>query len=498
MKILSVAQIRRADQYTIENEPISSIDLMERASESFVNWFREKFNADQKVLILCGTGNNGGDGLAIARILGSSGYEVDVIIVGDWERGSPDFKINLDRLKKSAIIPQVSTSADELRAGIIVDGLFGSGLSRPVSGQYVEVIKKVNDSRSIVTSIDVPSGLFCDEPVEDGAIVKADYVISFQFPKLSFFLPQNGDYVKNWKVVNIGLDERFIASTDTHYQTIEIGLIKSFLKARPKFYHKGSAGRALLVTGSLGKFGASILCAKACLRSGIGLLELHIPREANAILQTAVPEAMVNLDQDSNYLTLAFDTEVYDVIGLGPGIGREESTVNAIKSYLEKFDKPVVLDADALNILSDNPELIGLIPANSILTPHPGELKRLVGSWSNDYQRLDMQKDFSSKNNVIVVLKNAHSSITLPDGPVYFNTTGNPGMATAGSGDVLTGIITGFLGQGYQPWKAALLSVYLHGLSGDIGKENLGAEESLIATDLIDNLPEAIRKTREL
>ncbi len=492
MKILTAEQIRLADQFTIENEPISSIDLMERASGAFTDWFIRKFTTAQSVIVVSGTGNNGGDGLAIARIIKNSGFDVTVMIIGSWEKGSPDFKINLNRLKDLNRGTELLSQKATISQDVVIDALFGSGLTRPVTGNFADIINRINGSESTVVSVDIPSGLFCDKPVLNGAIVEADYVVSFQVPKLSFFLPQHGGYVGNWEVVDIGFKQEYIDSVESSNETVDPKFISSLFKVRAKFYHKGNAGRALLVTGRRGKIGASILCAKACLRSGIGLLELHIPGDGNIILQTTVPEAMVHLDSNPNYITQTTETEAYDVIGFGPGIGQDKATIKAIGDYIEKCKTPVVIDADALNILSSNPLLIPIIPANSILTPHPGEFKRMVGDWTDDYDRLEKQKEFSSKHNVIVVLKNAHTSTTLPDGRVFFNTTGNPGMATAGSGDVLTGIITGLLGQGYEPWKSAILAVYLHGLAGDISKEILGVEESIIASDIVDNLPKAI------
>ncbi len=495
MKILNAEQIRLADQYTIKNEPIQPIDLMERASEAFVSWFVEQFDSTQSVIVISGNGNNGGDGLAIARILSGIGYSVSVIIAGNEQKGSKDFKINLDRLKEIKSISVSFETEFDLKQDIVIDALFGSGLTRPVSGEYAKVIEQINTSEAKVVSVDLPSGMFCDRPVIEGSIVEADHVISFQAPKLSFFLPENGRFVKNWEVVEIGLDQEFINSVEADCQTVEPNFVNSLIRPRPKYYHKGQAGRALLVTGSTGKLGASILCARACLKSGIGLLEVHIPNRGNDVLQISVPEAMVILDRNLNHITEHVAIDKYNTIGFGPGIGQEKDTVKAFSNYLLTCDKPIVIDADAINILSSNPNLILNIPTNSILTPHPGEFRRLVGDWANDYVRLEMQKEFSAKHNVIVVLKNAHTSTTLPDGSVFFNTTGNPGMATAGSGDVLTGIITGFLGQGYHPWEAAVLAVYLHGLAGDFAKETLGAEESITATDILENLHHAIAKS---
>jgi len=494
MKILSASQIRLADQFTIENEPISSIDLMERASEAFVSWFTGQFKKKDEVLAVCGTGNNGGDGLAISRMLLAGGYKVKVAIAGDTAKGSEDFKTNLRRLEKLSVVVY-DTSDTDFQTNIIIDALFGSGLSRPVTGGLADLIKKINDSEAEVVAVDIPSGLYCDDPSKGDAIVEADNVVTFQLPKLAFLLPENGRFVKNWATVDIGLNTEFISSQDSNFQLIELGLVREKLKKRPKFFHKGQAGKALLVTGSKGKMGAAVLCAKACLRSGVGLLEVHIPEIGNTILQTAVPEAMVLLDKD-DVISETMDGQEYDAIGFGPGLGTEEQTYSALRNYLENQKTPVVIDADALNLISLHPDLLNLIPPNSILTPHPGEFKRLAGSWADDFQRLKMQVDFSTRNKVIIILKNAHSSISLPNGSVFFNSTGNPGMATGGSGDVLTGIITGLLSQGYSPQDSSTMGVYIHGLAGDLASKR-SSEEGLIASDIIEFLPNAFKKIRE-
>jgi NAD(P)H-hydrate epimerase len=354
----------------------------------------------------------------------------------------------------------------------------------------------INKSKSIRVSVDVPSGLMMDNP-SSGVVVRAQHTVSFQLPKLAFLLPQKYQFVGQWHLVNIGLSKQAIKDLSANKFLIERKDIKKILrsKARTKFSHKGNFGHALLVTGSFGKIGASVLSAKAALRSGIGLLTVHIPRCGYQIIQSSVPEAMVSVDPSEERFTAIPLLSSFTVVGVGPGIGVDIQTVKALRDLLQAVKVPVVLDADAINILGNHRELIQLLPQNSILTPHPKEFERLVGQWSNDFERLDKQREFSVRTQTFIILKGAYSSITAPNGTIYFNQTGNPGMATAGSGDVLTGIVTGMMGRGYTPEQAALAGTWIHGLSGDIAAGELG-EESLIASDIIDHIPQAFTSFR--
>jgi ADP-dependent NAD(P)H-hydrate dehydratase / NAD(P)H-hydrate epimerase len=492
LKILNTSQIRSLDEYTIQHEPIASIDLMERACHAFVSWFTLHMDITERVGIVCGTGNNGGDGLGIARLLKEWGYPAKVWIVRGSVPESNDFKINLKRLRGKVEMVEIVTEADQnLFTGqdILIDAIFGSGLSRPVEGIYAQAIRCINKTQATRVAVDIPSGLSADT-LSSGEIVKAHYTISFQLPKLSFLLPAYGEYVGDWQVVNIGLNRDFIAQAETKYFLTEKRDIQTILKPRLKYHHKGNFGHALLITGSFGKIGASVLSARAAMRSGVGLLSVHIPSGGYEILQTTVPEAMVSVDSSNEIITTLPAIENYDAIGIGPGIGQDKKTVKALLSMLETAGKPVVLDADAINIIGSNRELIHLIPKGSILTPHPKEFERLVGNWTTDFERLEKQLDFSRKTNTVLVVKGAHTAIATPDGKLYFNTTGNPGMATGGSGDVLTGLVTGLLAQGYTPAESALLGVWIHGLAGDLAAGQKG-KEALIASDIVDLLPQA-------
>ncbi len=494
-KILTATQTKQLDQYTIEHEPVASIDLMERACRAFVDWFVQHYRQNKKIGIVCGTGNNGGDGLGIARLLIENHYNVKVWIVRGEVKEATDFKINFEKAKISRVnLSEISLPSDRglfVGCDILIDALFGSGLSRPLEGIYAQAIRCFNNTYAIKIAVDIPSGLMADQ-LSKGEIVQAHRTISFQLPKMAFFFPENNKYVGEWNLVDIGLSKQFLKEIDTNHFFVTKESVKKIVKPRSIFSHKGNYGHALLIAGSLGKMGACILSAKASLRAGVGLLTLHVPKNGNAILQTSVPEAMSISDSNENYFSSPPDDLSYDAIGIGPGLGQRPDTTKAIEQLLKQYQKPMVIDADALNIISSNRHLLSIIPQGSILTPHPKEFERLVGVWTTDFERLEKQKTLSAQLNSVIILKGAYTSIAAPQGQVYFNSTGNPGMATGGSGDVLTGILTGLLAQGYTSTEVAILGVYLHGLAGDLAANTLGMN-SLIASDLIDFLPQAFK-----
>lgn len=491
MKIFSTEQIREADRYTITHEPISSLDLMERASQAFVRCFCDQFVNTRPVGIFCGKGNNGGDGLAIARLLSERGYQVQVFIVEHTETGSADFQENYERLKNyhSPIhIHAINDLSALSPKTIIVDAILGSGLSRPAEGLVAAVINSINDLPNKIISVDIASGLFADKSNQDGnPIIKPSCTISFQFPKLAFLLPQNAEYTGNWHIADIGLHKDYIQNTATPYYFTDKAAAEKLIIPRKKFSHKGTFGHALVIAGSYGKMGAAVLSAKACLRSGVGLLSMHIPECGYEIMQISNPEAMVTADNNAKYITNLPDLSTYSAIGVGPGLGKEKETVLMLEKLIDTTQSPLIIDADALNILSENPHLLDKLPANTILTPHPKEFQRLAGSSSNEFERLGLARNFAGKYKVVVCLKGANTAVVLPNKNVHFNSTGNAGMATGGTGDVLTGIITALLAQGYTPQNAAILGVYQHGLAGDKAAQARGMS-ALIASDVAENL----------
>jgi len=485
-KILNADQVRKADQYTIDQEPISSIALMERASKAFISAIRNSELKKKRILIVCGVGNNGGDGLAITRLLRAKGLNVKALLVMFKKSLTPDCDANLKRLDNVDLIESGDSIPDLSAFDLIIDAIFGSGLTRQPEGFVAELIHTINESGKEIYSIDVPSGLHCDSIANSTSIVKADRVISFQRPKMCFFYPENGLYIKSWEVADIGLDEGFIQNQNSDHYILD-HQISRLVKDRKRYSHKGNYGHTLLIAGEYGKMGAAVLAARACLKSGTGLLTTYVPKCGYEIIQRTVPEAMCLTDNSNETLSSTPDTTKYSSIGIGPGIGTKPKTVKMIGNLLKECDKQMVLDADALNILSENRELLKLLPENSVLTPHIKEFDRLTGKSKNSIERFEKQAAFSRTHRCIVVLKDAHTCISSTDGKLYFNTSGNPGMATGGSGDVLTGIIAGLLAQQYEPLTAALIAVYYHGLAGDKAAE-LNGMNALTASDIVEQL----------
>ncbi len=496
-KILFPEQIYEADKQTLLHEGISELELMERAASKCYAFIKNKIKKEDKIHIFCGPGNNGGDGLVIARLLDADGYSVNVHMVASSTNYSKAFEANLSRLEKTNV--NVSHFKDCVKIeekDVIIDCIFGIGLSREPEGVFLEAIQCINQSKALSISIDFPSGLFADKSVKNkNAVVKADYTLTFQVPKLAFLLPFSYPFTGKIKIIDIGLDKDYLKNVEIKYAILEKKDIRKKLRHREKYSHKGTFGHALMVGGSFGKTGAVLLSAKGALRSGTGLVSCWVPQCAYTILQTSFPEAMVEVDDNESFLTNMKWNILPTAIGIGPGMGTQKPTQKAFGQFLKDAKEPLVIDADALNILSKNKEFLKELPKDSILTPHPKEFERLVGKSEDDFDQLEKLISFSKKHQVIVVLKGANTAI-CSQGTVVFNSTGNPGMATGGSGDVLTGIITGFLAQGYCPLDAALIGVYIHGLSGDLALKQ-ESEESLIASDMIKNLGKAFQKLKK-
>jgi len=493
MKIFLANQIREIDRYTIENEPISSVDLMERAADTICKWFAQFINSDSKIVIFAGPGNNGGDGLALARMLVELGYWVEVYILTS-DSYSADFQKNLKRLEsQSSIKPKVIKSENDIPEitikTVIVDALYGSGLTHPLAGLSELIVKSINTSQSTVISIDIPSGLFCDEnPFPNtNPVVCANFTLSLQFPKLSHLFAENNKFVGNFEILPIGLHPKAIESTITPYTFIDYELASSLLKPRDVFSHKGDFGHCLVIAGSVGMMGAAILSTSACVRTGSGLVTAHSPRLGYKLLQQAVPEAIADIDDNDWNFSGVQNLSKYSAILLGPGLGKSFQTVKGIRELLKIVKVPILIDADALNNISENSDLLELLPQNTIITPHPGEFDRLFGKTESGFQRFKLAREKAKQYGITIVLKGAYTQVICPDGDVFINSTGNPGMATGGSGDVLSGILVSLLGQGYDPKIASILGVYLHGLAGDIAAEETGLN-SLKASDIVNYL----------
>ena len=491
MKIFSAEQIYAADKFTIKKQEITSDELMERSAVQIFNWIHTRMQgAPVKIHIFCGIGNNGGDGVALARHLFEHGYNLAVYIVNYSKTRSKDFLINLERLKDRKIWPEFLDSDFKFpeigRDDIIVDAIFGIGLNREPEAWVTKLMAHLHQTEAFILSVDIPSGLYTNKlPADSNAVIKSNFVLSFQAPKLVFFLPETGIYSNQWEVVDIGLDPEFLTTTETEYELIGKNEVLPLYIPREKFSHKGSHGHSLIVGGSKGKIGAVQLASRACLNAGSGLVTAYIPECGYVPLQTALPEAMVLTEGEHVISKIDFSISP-DVIGIGVGLGTASATIKAFGDFLAHNKVPLVIDADGLNILAKKKTLLNKLQAKSILTPHPKELERLVGKWKDDFDKLEKTKAFSKKYKCIVVIKGAHS-ITIQGDKSHVNTTGNPGMATAGSGDVLTGVITGLIAQGYEPLKAAIFGVYLHGRAGDIAVEQTGYQ-SLTASKIIQGI----------
>jgi NAD(P)H-hydrate epimerase len=496
MQIFATEQIRAWDAYTIQHEPISSIDLMERAAMTCFDWLLQHGYKGRRFAIFCGKGNNGGDGLAIARMLAQSHHLVTVYILEFGHKGTDDFQVNLARLHETAAEIRFISSDSNLHpiatGDIVIDALLGSGLNRPLEGLTAAVVNHINQSGNPVIAIDIPSGLFVDHSSKGNVVIHAGHTLSFQCYKPAFMMAENEAYIGEVHILDIRLHPGFLQAHPSLYTLVDAALVRSIIRPRKPFSHKGDYGHAALVAGSAGMMGAAVLSARACLRSGVGKLTCHIPAVGYTIMQVSAPEAMSKVDSDTHpdYIEQVANPGAYNVIGIGPGLGRHNSHTALLQSVFEQFRKPMVIDADALNTLAAERTLLNKIPTHSILTPHPKEFERLFGKTGNEFERIQMALQKAAEYNVYIVLKGRYTFIASPHGTGYFNSTGNPGMATGGTGDVLTGIITGLLAQQYDPLHAAIAGVFLHGLAGDLAAA-YSSQPSLIASDIIEFLGQA-------
>ncbi len=494
MQILVAEQVRAWDEFTIQHEPVTSVDLMERAASAFYNWLLLHGYRGRSFTVFCGKGNNGGDGLVIARLLALSGHIVTVNILEFGHKGTGDFQVNLARLHETSVTIRFISTEENLHplvpGEIAIDALLGTGLNRPAEGLTAAVIQHINQSGCEVIAVDIPSGLYTDKSSRGNTVVRATHTVSFQCYKLAFLLPENAANTGNLHILPIGLHPDFINTLHMPYEMTDQPLIRSILRPRNRFAHKGNYGHAALIAGSKGMMGAAILSAKACLRSGTGKLTCHIPSVGYIILQSTVPEAMCHTAATNvEYLQTLPALTSYNAVGIGPGLGQYNTHAVLLEKVFTETSN-LVIDADALNVLSVNKNLLQHLPAGTILTPHVREFERLFGPATNDFEKLTLAQQQAAALNIVIVLKGHYTAIITPGGKTWFNSTGNAGMATGGSGDVLTGIITGLLAQGYVAEQAAIAGVFLHGLAGDLAATAL-SQEAMIASDITDYLGKA-------
>lgn len=503
MKILTGNQIKAVDAHTIEVDRITPLELMERASRSVSDWIIGKWNPSSGIKVFAGPGNNGGDALAVARMLSQAGYDVEAFLFKADKTLSKCCEQNLQRLQSACpavhvtVVETQFTPPELSETDVVVDGLFGTGLRNPLNGGFASVVKYINASSATVVSIDVPSGLMCEDNTLNvmNHIIRADYTLTFQYPKLSFLFPENEEIVGQWHVLDIGLKEPEGDEAVTPYYITQKEDMAPLLKTRSKFAHKGSMGHAALVAGTQHMAGAAILSARACIRAGVGKLTVRTPEYNVMALQVAVPEAVLSVDSDIQCWAHTFDVSPYDAVAIGPGIGTRPATVQTLIEQISLSRQALVLDADALNIFGSHRGWVNQLPRNTILTPHKKELFGLISSTRNSYEELEVTRQLCVRQQIYIVIKGAFSAVCTPKGDVFYNTTGNPGMATAGCGDVLTGIILSLLAQDYPADVATRLGVYLHGLAGDKAAEVLGYE-GVTASSMVDYLPLAFEELR--
>ena len=504
MKIFTSTQIHELDKYTIEHEPIPSLDLMERAAKAMTQAITNMYPTSAPFVVFAGPGNNGGDALAVARLLAEKNYQVSVYLFNINGKLSPDCSANKDRLKDIKRIQNFIEVVEEFdpprleQNMVVVDGLFGSGLNKPLAGGFASLVKYINASPAQVVSIDVPSGLMNEDNTYNvlANVIRANVTLTLQLPKLVFLFPEYQQFIGQLRILDIRLSQEGMNNIESPYSIVEEEQIRKLLLSRSPFAHKGQMGHALLIAGSYCMAGAAILAARACMRAGVGKVTVNTPRRNIAILQTAVPEAVLQTGNEETIFSEAVDTDDFDALGIGPGLGQSEQTAIALISQLRRTQCPIVVDADALNILANHRAWMQQLPQGIIMTPHPKELDRLEGHSADSYERLNKARNLAQRIKGYIVLKGRYTAICLPNGHILFNPTGNAGMATAGSGDVLTGIITGLLARGYKQQEACMVGVYLHGLAGDLAAAELG-EESVVASDLISYMGRAFKRLKE-
>lgn len=500
MKIFTNDDIRAIDRLTIERG-ITSAELIARVADGVTEEIVALFPESRPTAIFAGPGNNGADALAVAARLAGKGFQPDVYLFNiGGDKLSPDCRAFRDNLKNAPGVRLVEvtgafTLPDLDKSFLVIDGLFGSGLRDGLTGGFMSLVRYINESGATVVSIDVPSGMFSDwnHGSINRNIIHSDLTLAIQFPRLSFLMKENAELVGKWKVLDIGLDADAIRRTQTNFQIVDASGMRRLLKQRKPFCSKADLGHALIVAGSYGMMGAAQFAAKGALRSGIGKLTVRSASWGYEVLQTTVPEALFSADPNDNIITAIPPSRNFSAVAIGPGIGTAEATISAIDTFLKSATDPIVLDADALNCISQKRALLDLLPDHSIITPHAGEFDRLFGKHATDEERLLRAIKAAEDYNILILIKGHYTALVRPDGKVYFNSSGTPALATAGSGDVLTGIIVSFLAQGYKPEVAALLGAYVHGVAGEIAAETNGIYGTT-ASDIANSVGKALLK----
>ena len=501
MKIFNSATLRELDKATCRAQEISSVELMERAASAVSYEIISRFLPGKRIVVIAGPGNNGGDALAVARMLLEQGYrKVEVFLFNVSGKLSHDCEEERKRLITVAGVDFTEITREFTppylgKDDVVIDGLFGSGLNQPMQGGFISVARMINESGAFVISIDIPSGLFGEwnDDVLRRNVVHANLTLAFQTPRLSFFLEDNQICTGEWKLLDLDLDEEAMRKAPADFMLVDTRNVRPLLRKRPLFSSKRDYGSVLLFAGSMGMTGAAVMASRSTLRCGAGLATVHSARCGMPIVQTAVPEVMFEPDRDERFISDMTLNHDHQAVVCGPGIGTSETTADALEGLLANVKCPLVLDADALNCISARPHLLELLPPQTVMTPHAGEFDRLFGQHDTAENRLKKAIEVARQYNIVIVLKGHYTATVRPTGRVYFNSSGNPGMATAGAGDVLAGVIGAFMAQGYRPDLAATIGVYIHGLAGDLAAEELG-EFGMMAGDISDRLGRAIRK----
>lgn len=504
MKIFNTENIRKIDRITIEEEGVSSQELIRRVAEGVAGEIIGRWSPSTPVVIFAGSGNNGADALVVGRLLLEAGFYPRILLFNfkgnslsrDCDMAKRELLATgynglmeiIDRAELPSLTPD----------HLVFDGLFGSGLRDPLEGGFMMLARNISESGATVISIDVPSGMFGEwnARVIGRNVVHATLTMAIQFPRLSFFLGDNAELVGKWKVIDIGLSNRAIMETPTKYFYVERDEVRAVLKPRKPFSSKSDYGHALLFAGCYGMAGAAVMAARGALRSGVGKLTVHSARAAFPVIQSQVPEALFSADRHENVISDMSARFNCSAIGVGPGIGTNDATRGAFETLVKSYKRPLVIDADALNAIAKNQTILDHIAPGSILTPHAGEFDRIFGTQTSDEGRLLKAVEVSHRYKLLIVLKGRYTAIVRPDGKVFFNSSGTPAMATAGSGDVLTGIITSLLAQGYKPETASVAGVYIHGLAGEMAAETQG-EYGTTAMDIASCVGRAVKAIME-